>query len=648
MRTRNRGLKASARWRVPALSMGLLGVLSGALGGCPNQELAPLAPCTVSGVSLVVPQTGVDKVDLLFVIDNSASMAEEQKKLSDVLPNLVTVLTTGNRMPKPAGERPDFPPVRSLHIGVISTDLGVNLAPNIDSCGGSSFNPIAPDPNAQTAAARMNELNLQRLEKLFGDNAQLQTSTAVAVAGISARPFGAPPSVDVSVVVPPEPRCANLGLPPGQPFINFEANVSDAAQTAVQFGCIAKLGKNGCGLEQQLEAMYKALAPSSEVFSRNTRGQGSPPGTNIGFLRDDAVLTVVHVSDEEDCSIPDASSDLFGPNAPGDDINVRCGRPQNQERLHPASRYVDGLKKLKSPAYQDRIIFAAIVGIPLAVNLRNQPAHSGKETLDAILARDDMKFVAQPQTGGTGEEPRPVCISPSGDSRAAPARRFLQVASAFGENGVVTSICEEEYGSALKTVIDKIAAQLGGACLPRELRPVNGKVECDVVEIKSPTDAEPCDPNKGRTQLPSRNGRTVCHVEQVGVNNGVLEAGKQGWYYDNFSPTVMQDCKTNRQRIAFTENAETSPGAEARFECFQPVAPAVDQNALGRDAVNMNCGTDNALCAQRSNAEYSLICVAGGCQIACQNPANCPDGWVCVPEGGYCVNPTCPPAISTE
>jgi len=169
-----------ARWRLPAASIGAVGVLTSALVGCPNQELAPLAPCTVSGVSIEVPQTGVDKVDLLFMIDDSGSMAEEQKKLADVLPNLVTVLTTGNKTPKPAGATPDFPPVKSLHIGVISQDMGVNLigytgpmgfgtAPK--SCGPLSYIATAPDPGGTGTMAQSNPLNQMTVNKPFGDDA---------------------------------------------------------------------------------------------------------------------------------------------------------------------------------------------------------------------------------------------------------------------------------------------------------------------------------------------------------------------------------------------------------------------------------------------------------------------------------------------
>src|SRR5687768_8730806 len=92
------------------------------LAGCPQQELAPLSPCTVSLVSIDAKQSGTDQVDLLFVIDNSGSMAEEQVKLNAQLPRLVQVLTTGDFDGTPnADGQLDFKPVGSLRLGVVST-----------------------------------------------------------------------------------------------------------------------------------------------------------------------------------------------------------------------------------------------------------------------------------------------------------------------------------------------------------------------------------------------------------------------------------------------------------------------------------------------------------------------------------------------
>jgi hypothetical protein len=60
------------------------------------------------------------------------------------------------------------------------------------------------------------------------------------------------------------------------------------------FSCIAQLGPDGCGYEQSLEAMYRALDPA----------------VNPGFIRDDAALAVLFITDEDDCSARDTS--LYG------------------------------------------------------------------------------------------------------------------------------------------------------------------------------------------------------------------------------------------------------------------------------------------------------------------------------------------------
>jgi hypothetical protein len=660
MRTRDLSLRkvpAIARWALPA-------ALSTVLFGCPNQELAPLTPCTVSGVSLEVPQSGVDKVDMLFMIDNSGSMSQEQKKLADALPKLVAALATGNKngMPKPAGEKSDFPPVQSLHIGVVTSDMGINGAPSQNSCGDRSFIPTDKDTRMST----------MRINKPVGDDGILQIDTGVAVAGIWSPPEG---GGDVAEVVPGDPACGQVTFPGNMRFVDFMAG-GDAMAASTRFSCIAKRGRNGCGLEQQLESVLKALTPPDSnikftAMSPNGHGNaikmGTPSGFNQNFLREDSILAVVVVSDEEDCSIPDQSRAIFDGTSMqvNGGINVRCGLPENQGMLHPVSRFIDGIKALKPAAYQDRLIFTAIAGIPLAPNLGNMKVHSGAAELQQILDRPDMKFSTRRNASGTDDEPVPTCISESGDGSAAPGRRYLEVAKAFGANGVVTSICEDEYLSLLGTLIDKIAAQLTGACLPRKLSPdpVTKKVDCVVVEIQAagyqpPGGAPPCDPAKGRIeQLPNRrvNGtdRTVCLIDQVAPTEG-----KEGWFYDDSSKEVKDQCKKDPQRIAFTGNGNPPAGAQAKFECFQPVQSNATEQDMGRDAVNLNCAVNplmpeapsgEAVCGKVSGNAVQLICVEGACQIQCQRNSQCPAGWECVSEasGGraYCVNPTCPSKI---
>ena len=104
--------------------------------GCLGRELGPLNPCLVSGVSRKVQVRNVDKVDLLMMVDNSNSMAGEQVSLKKEFPNVIKVLTTGYRF---EGDPDPFPPVKDLHVGVVSSDMGipgVELPPSCHADGG--------------------------------------------------------------------------------------------------------------------------------------------------------------------------------------------------------------------------------------------------------------------------------------------------------------------------------------------------------------------------------------------------------------------------------------------------------------------------------------------------------------------------------
>jgi hypothetical protein len=399
------------------------------------------------------PVSAATAVDVLFMIDNSGSMSEEQKKISAILDEIVQSLGQGR---KARGDDPGFPGAESLHIAVVSSDMGVNGAPSQKSCGSLSF---LPDERSPTTANTF-------LNKPKGDDGIFQTSTTVAVQGIwgSLTPGGEP-----AELVAGDPSCANVAFPDGQRFIDLAAG-DDALVAAQAFRCVAKLGKNGCGLEQPLESVLKALtSPDSSLrFTSNSKGQGEAwgahtvSGPNAGFLRDEAVLVVVFLTDEEDCSVPDSSNAMFDAMSTviAGEINVRCGMPENQHFLHSVrERYVAGLKALKPARYQDRIVVASIVGVPMA-GTSGSAVHSGSDAIELLLARPDMQFGVRRNAAMTADEPVASCVSASGDGSAAPARRYLELAEAFGDNGLVTSICEDQYGAIAEAVIGRVGAQL--------------------------------------------------------------------------------------------------------------------------------------------------------------------------------------------
>jgi hypothetical protein len=347
-------------------------------------------------------------VDLLFVVDNSGSMAEEQANLILELPRLVQVLATGD-LDGDGAE--DFTPPESLHVGFVSSDMG----------GG-------PTLSVPTCAAGL------------GDDGILRARSRVTTAPCMATyPSGA-----------------------------FEfARTDDPSAFAATLGCVANLGTGGCGFEQQLEAGLKAVTPSA---ARAWTAPGYEPprfadgvgtlealpghaeGANAGFLRPDSLFGVVFVTDEEDCSVIDYGLFETGnPRYSSVPLNLRChvfGDPA-MGIVHPTQRYVDGLLGLRrAPA---NLVFSAIVGIPPETE-----AAAAAGDFATVLSNPDM--IPRPNVMGTNLEPS--CSTTNGV--AYPPIRFVQVAAglqAAGANVTVSSICTTSFASAIDGLVTRLAGR---------------------------------------------------------------------------------------------------------------------------------------------------------------------------------------------
>src|SRR5256885_13036719 len=64
--------------------------------GCLTRPVISETPTTKSVIIDELSQTAIDKVDLLFAIDNSASMGDKQDLLADAVPVLVNRLLNPN------------------------------------------------------------------------------------------------------------------------------------------------------------------------------------------------------------------------------------------------------------------------------------------------------------------------------------------------------------------------------------------------------------------------------------------------------------------------------------------------------------------------------------------------------------------------
>jgi hypothetical protein len=100
-----------------------LGIGTMLLTGCPDRQVSKIDPGQNKEEETLLPVSTLRKIDILFVIDNSMSMDEEQASLSANFQNFIDVLSSIE------GGLPD------VHIGVVSSNVGVGGF-NIGGCGG--------------------------------------------------------------------------------------------------------------------------------------------------------------------------------------------------------------------------------------------------------------------------------------------------------------------------------------------------------------------------------------------------------------------------------------------------------------------------------------------------------------------------------
>ena len=78
-----------------ATALGILVTSAGALtGGCLDRDVVGNKPTVNTNFTNSVSQSGIDKVDILFDIDNSASMGDKQEYLIQAIPDMISRLIT--------------------------------------------------------------------------------------------------------------------------------------------------------------------------------------------------------------------------------------------------------------------------------------------------------------------------------------------------------------------------------------------------------------------------------------------------------------------------------------------------------------------------------------------------------------------------
>ena len=432
--------------RVMAAGFGLATAAAVLATGCLEAPVASVTPIAQSVFVEPLVNAAVDKIDILFVIDNSRSMADKQAVLQDAVPRLLDrlvapwcldendVLHPRNGAPQcPEGTSPEFNAIDDMHIAVITSSLGIQ--------GGNANHCTKPEENDRAHLLPMARGGSQSGLNDFlrwGPNPDLNAvgaavgdfQTLVREAGEQGCGFEATMESWYRFLIQPDPGTERVAVPCG------------ASDTGTN--CIAEQG-----LDTELLGQRKAFFTNAD-----------------GSERKNSLVAIVQLSDENDCSVSAntslghwATSDsILGngqlpipstacasdPNSPccyscatskpaactsadpvctsyprlskdADALNLRCWNQKQRfgmEFLYPVSRYIDGLTESlvrdrdgvlqPNPLYhsddpnvliRDRslVFLAGIIGVPWQ-DLTKDPTAPGLKYLSAEGLVDEGRW----------------------------------------------------------------------------------------------------------------------------------------------------------------------------------------------------------------------------------------------------------------
>ncbi len=361
-------------------------------------------------------------VDILFVIDNSGSMAGHQQRIASAIPALVGPLTAAGL---------------DLRIGVTTTDASNPRCPNATSTPeGGRLQTRSCRAAAAEGEWTFNDVDFSAscLEVCQHDSVVITPTTTAGDPVAKSRPW-----------IEWHDGAGNVDVPLGEAL-----------------ACLLPQGVAGCGFESPLESMFLALEAATVA------GQAQ-----FGFLRDDAHLLVVLVTDEMDCSYRAEFKDIFtsnkvfwnGPDdaAPTSGLCWRAGMacaggPGTYDNcvatdhasdgavtqdpgatvLQPLSRYQGILSTIlagkQAAGFGATVRLTAIAGVP-----GGYPA--------APLVFADSPDMAVQESFGIG----PGCTA--GDAIAVPPGRILDLAAQVNPVGPnLFSICDASFDGSLAAI----------------------------------------------------------------------------------------------------------------------------------------------------------------------------------------------------
>ncbi len=279
--------------------------------------------------------------------------------------------------------------------------------------------------------------------------------------------------------------------------INFSGELSTV------FGCLASnVGVAGCGYEHQLAALEWAFfLPDNE--------------SQLDFLRSEAYLGVVLLTDEDDCSAPPETR-MFQPIDPNESASLRCatrahacdGATLTYPTTAPLSApYESCHARADSTCDETQVDTSSATTCNPLMSL-SQLADEVKQLKGGGAEADDKILVAAiygtPRGGDTATRPYKIDLTPNPQSPPSPITQiydywpicydpdfmpagsdFDTTAAAHGATGGLRikafldqfkpesrldySICESDYGPAMDGIGKALSNKMGNLCVPFKL-----------------------------------------------------------------------------------------------------------------------------------------------------------------------------------
>ncbi|MBL8636320.1 MAG: hypothetical protein JNM40_24055 [Myxococcales bacterium] len=456
-----------------------LGAVSLSVSACPTPDVAgscPTPPGATSQEALAILSScfgspgpsspsisGKPDVDILFVIDNSTLMAPKQRQLAATIDNFIKKLDASGA---------------NYHIGITSTDIGAQTAQGV------AFQP--------------GNLNIPGCDSFRGTDGALQRT---ACRNRSQGTWSAEAKAACASLCP-----TTLEPGTGDVYLWKQDGATNAPNNDIlgTLKCAAVLGDTGCGLVSPLEAAKRALDSHSTA--------------NSGFLRQNSILAVIFLTDEDDCSVQMTARAQNNPNTidcaksgmstyncwknnfrctannltckePMTTVGAKTGCVENNNGyLESIDKYVRFFSNLRSSS---KIVLAGIWAPTLLDNLSSETTKVGKLIVDGdpLLCVPGPGITCPSDALIHGQGTNAACKSTTDASFVGQAQlRLSKFIRSFDTTArVEQSICEpQNYGSALDEVAERIVSKIPAHCLGARVKTdASGKAACVVGLVDS-------------------------------------------------------------------------------------------------------------------------------------------------------------------